>query len=489
MLGYHPVDTSLVKLVPAQHVYLRLLQRVDFSFVRPLAAPFYSPVGRPSLDPVVFFKLLLVQHLENITSDRKLVELASLHVGIRAFLGYEMGHPLPSHSTICRTRQRLPVAVFEACFTHVVGLCVHQGLVSGHTQVIDSAYIRANASMSRLQPKRVLPAPETMTSGPAPVITASANRLAQQQRVQAAIRKTGPTKPGQLVSNLTHYSPSDPEARIAFKTGKPRILAYMASVGVDVARQVITHIHADLADWRDSRYLLAIVAATRQRLRSFGLGLSRVVADAGYSSGENYEHLEARGLTGYIPAHGMYKAERTGFAYDAASDSYTCSQGKLLTFHKVFVDSEGHAKKRYMAKTADCQSCPIREQCKGKKAKQKRLHHTPHKAHYDRMLARLATRLGRRMVRLRAATVEPVLGSLITCYGLRQISKKGQAGAAKVMYLAAIAYNLKKYLRAAAPQQLVSLAIALPIPSHLFWCLILFCNSHTCYVILFFSDK
>jgi hypothetical protein len=173
-------------------------------------------------------------------------------------------------------------------------------------------------------------------------------------------------------------------------------------VGVDVARQVITHIHADLTDWRDSRYLLAIVAATRQRLRTFGLGLSRVVAGAGYSSGENYEQLEARGLTGYIPAHGMYKAERTGFTYDAASDSYTCSQGKQLTFHKVFVDSEGHAKKRYMAKTADCQSCPIREQCKGKKAKQKRLHHTPHKAHYDRMLARLATRLGGRLVRLRA---------------------------------------------------------------------------------------
>ncbi|RZK32059.1 MAG: IS1182 family transposase, partial [Hymenobacter sp.] len=170
-----------------------------------------------------------------------------------------------------------------------------------------------------------------------------------------------------------------------------------------------------------------------------------------YSSGENYEHLEVRGLTGYIPAHGMYKAERTGFTYDAASDSYTCSQGKLLTFHKVFVDSEGHAKKRYMAKTADCQSCPLREQCKGKKAKQKRLHHTPHKAHYDRLLACLATRLGRRLLRLRAATVEPVLGSLITCYGLRQISKKGQAGAAKVLYLAAMAYNLKKYLRAAAP--------------------------------------
>jgi transposase len=363
MLGLHPVGTSLVKIVPAHHVYMRLLQRIDFGFVRPLVAPFYSLIGRPSLDPVVFIKLLLVQHLENITSDRKLVELASLHVGIRAFLGYELGQPLPSHSTVCRTRQRLPVAVFEACFTHVVGLCVQQGLVSGHTQVIDSAYIKANASMSRLQPKRLTEAAEaTTTIGPAiaPVVTASADRLLQLQRFQAAIRKAGPNKPGQLVSNLTHYSPSDPDARVAFKSGKPRILAYMASVGVDATRHVITHIHADLADWRDSRYLLAIVEATQQRLKTFGLHLSTVVADAGYCSGENYEHLEASGITGYIPAHGMYKTERTGFTYDAASDSYTCSQGKLLTFHKVFVDSEGYAKKRYMAKTADCKSSPIR---------------------------------------------------------------------------------------------------------------------------------
>jgi transposase len=467
MLDFHPVGTSLVKLVPAHHVYLRLLQRIDFGFVRPLVAPFYSPIGRPSLDPVVFVKLLLVQHLENITSDRKLVELASLHVGIRAFLGYELGQPLPSHSTVCRTRQRLPVAVFEACFTHAVGLCVQQGLVSGHTQVIDSAYLKANASLSRLQPKRLTDAAQaTTTIGPvtAPTITASAERLLQLQRFQAAIRKAGPTKPARLVSNLTYYSPSDPDARVAFKMGKARILAYTASVRVDAARHVITPIQADLADWRDSRYLLAIVAATQQRLNTFGLRLSIVVADAGYCSGENYEQLEARGLIGYILAHGMYKTERAGFTYDVASDSYTCSQGKLLTFHKVFVDPEGHAKKRYMAKASDCQSCPIREQCKGKKAKEKRLHHTPHKAHYDRMLARLASRVGKRMRRLRSATIEPVLGSLITSYGLRQISKKRQTGAAKVMYLAAMAYDLKKYLRAAAPQHPASSAIALSYP-------------------------
>jgi hypothetical protein len=97
------------------------------------------------------------------------------------------------------------------------------------------------------------------------------------------------------------------------------------------------------------------------------------------------------------------------------------------------------------------------------------------------MLSRLASRVGKRMMRLRAATVEPVLGSLITYYGLRQISKKRQVGAAKVMYLAAMAYNLKKYLRAAVLQQPASSAIALPLPSHLLWSFVLFCNSHVNY--------
>jgi transposase len=448
--------------------------------VRPLAAPFYSTIGRPSLDPVVFVKLLLVQHLENITSDRKLVELASLHVGIRAFLGYELGQPLPSHSTISRTRQRLPVTLFEACCTQVVGLCVQQGLVSGHTQVVDSAYIKANASMSRLQPKRALwlaeeapPLEEASTTR----LLASAARLQQLRRLQATILQAAPTKAGQLFSNFTHYSPADPEARIAYKTGKPRQLAYRTSISVDAAQHVITHIQADFADGRDSRYLLPLVDATQRRLRRWGLVLHHVVADAGYSSGENYAQLESWGLVGFIPPHGKYKEQRPGFTYEALSNSYYCSQGKRLAFDRLVVDRQGNARNRYLAKAADCRHCPVSVACKGKSPQEKRLHDTVYKACYERMLARLASRVGKRMMRLRAATVEPVLGSLITYYGLRQISKKRQAGAAKVMYLAAMAYNLKKYLRAAAPQQQASPAIALPLPSH-FWGLVSFCNSH-----------
>ena len=181
MLGYHTIQTSLVKLVPDHHFYQQLLKAVDLRFVRPLFEPFYSPTGRPSLDPIVFVKLLLVAPVENITSDRKLLELANLHLGIRAFLGYELEQPLPWHSTLARTRKRIPVSVFDACFSHILGLCIHKKLVSGHTQVIDSAHIKANASMSRLRPKPTIWPSEshltTLGKPRSPRLTASVDRL------------------------------------------------------------------------------------------------------------------------------------------------------------------------------------------------------------------------------------------------------------------------------------------------------------------------
>ena len=480
MLGYHPSNSCLIKLVPAQHFYSQLLEAVDFSFIRPLFIPFYSAIGRPSIDPLVFVKLLLVKHFENITSDRKLLELASLHLGIRAFLGYGLEQSLPCHSSLCRTRQRIQVSVFEACFTQIVGLCIQKGLVSGHTQVIDSAYIKANASMSQLKPKPSIWSSQitpTLGKRTAPRLTASIDRLQHIHRFQATIKKAAPNKPGQLLSNLTHYSPTDPDARIAFKVGKSRQLAYMTSVSVDPAQHVITHIQAGSADRRDSRNLLSMVDSTQGRLKRFGVVMSTVVADAGYSSGENYELLESRGLDGFIPPHGKYKEERSGFQYDTSSDTYRCSQGKFLSFERLVVDKQDNAKKRYAAKVSDCKNCPIGDQCKGKKASAKRLHHSYYKPHYERMVKRLSSRFGKRMMRIRSATVEPVLGSLINYYGLRQINTRRRESAAKVMYMAAIAYNLKKYLRF-KPVDQGGMVIALPVPDQLSLILIYFCNSH-----------
>ena len=113
----------------------------------------------------------------------------------------------------------------------------------------------------------------------------------------------------------------------------------------------------------------------------------------------------------------------------------------------------------------------------GKKASEKRLHHTAYKAQYERMVKRLSSRLGKRMMRIRSATVEPVLGSLINYYGLRQINTRSREAAAKVMYVAAMAYNLKKYMRF-TPIEQGGMVVALPVPDQLYYILIYFCNSH-----------
>jgi transposase len=103
----------------------------------------------------VFFKLVLVGRLENIISDRRLIEQCALRLDIRYFLGYEVDEDLPWHSTISRTRQLYSTAVFEHLFDQVFAQCVRAGLVAGDMQVVDSAPVKAAASLDNLREKPV----------------------------------------------------------------------------------------------------------------------------------------------------------------------------------------------------------------------------------------------------------------------------------------------------------------------------------------------
>jgi transposase len=144
---------QLSERVPKQNFYRRLKAVLDLEFLYPLTKNYYGVKGQKSIDPVVFFKLCLVGYLENIISDRKLLSHCSMRLDILYFLGYDIDEELPWHSTISRTRQLYPESVFEAVFTKVLRMCVDNGMVSGHTQAIDSAPVKANASMDSLELK------------------------------------------------------------------------------------------------------------------------------------------------------------------------------------------------------------------------------------------------------------------------------------------------------------------------------------------------
>ena len=265
------------------------------------------------------------------------------------FLGYEVDEELPWHSTVSRTHQLFPAAVFERLFDHIFAQCVARGLVAGDTQAVDSAPVKANASLDSLGEKQAQEgqAPYLSDAGPQrwatsapPLITAPAHHLRREAARQAK-RRTEPGPVGaqhekaRLLSNKTHYSPTDPDARISIKPGKARALNYLYRLAVDTAKGIISHVQADFADSRDSLHLPRLLTGLQQRLRGHELRLRNLLSDAGYANGSNYALLEAQEVTAWIPVFGQYKVEIVGFTYEAQQDGYHCRAGKVLPFRKL----------------------------------------------------------------------------------------------------------------------------------------------------------
>ena len=466
----------LSERVPKQNLYRRLAELLDWEFLRAQTRPVYSHTGQPSLDPVVFFKLLLVGRLENIASDRRLVEHCALRLDILYFLGYEVDEDLPWHSTISRTRQLYPATVFEHLFDHIFTQCVAAGLVAGDTQTVDSAPVKANASLDSLREKQAgpPPAPSLHVAGQSPPVTstpaaafrsAPAHQLRYEAARQAKRRQeTGSLGAGnpkaRLLSNKTHYSPTDPQARISIKPGKARALNYLCSLAVDTAHGVISHVQANLADSRDSLHLPDLVERLQARLHSNDLSLQELAADTGYSNGFNYAFLEQRGITPWIPVFGAYNPDVAGFTYHAQADEYRCRADKPLPFRTFRPTADGVWTKHYRAFYQDCQQCPFKKDCVPS-ADQKQLVRSAFDAAYRRAWHRQRSPQGQYMRRVRQRTVEPVFGNLLQHYGLRRVGTKGRVAAHKTMLLSALAYNLKKLLKHQS-ERVISLALALP---------------------------
>lgn len=458
---------QLSERIPKANFYRRLRESLDLNSIHKETRVLYGSTGNPSIDPVVFFKLMLVGYLENVTSDRKLVDHCSMRMDILYFLGYDIDEQLPWHSTISRTRQLYPATVFESLFNKVFALCVDKGMVSGHTQALDSAPIKANASMESLELKKPFQSIErhfaavntenqepgtTATPSTVGLITAPQHHLNRVKHVHDKLRKNPVGASGashekaQLFSNKTHYNPHDPDARISVKPGKARKLNYHCSMAVDSGQGVISHIQADFADGRDSQYLPAMTVQVQKRLKANDLRMTELLADAGYSNGFNYEFLELRNITPWIPVFGKYKPEREWVTYDRKEDVFTCTMGKTIPFKGFDITSDGKPIKTYRASKGDCVPCVLKESCTPK-SQFKRISTTAYEDYYRRAYERQLSRRGKRMKQTRQSTVEPVFGSLVNCYGLSKINVLGKAAAHKVMLMAATCFNLKKYIK------------------------------------------
>src|SRR2546421_4586787 len=147
------INVSLEELVPQDHFYRHLERTLDLSFVREFVQETYVCKGRPSIDPVVFFKLQLVMFFEGIRSERQLMRQAADRLSVRWYLGYDLHEPLPDHSSLTRIRERYGVEVFRRFFDAIVEQCQQAGLVWGKELYIDATKVQANASRDSVKPR------------------------------------------------------------------------------------------------------------------------------------------------------------------------------------------------------------------------------------------------------------------------------------------------------------------------------------------------
>ena len=220
---------QLSNRIPKDNFYRRLKEVLDLSYLYKAVKPYYGNEGQKSIDPTVFFRMMLIGYQENIISDRALIDHISMRLDLLYFIDYDIDDTIPWHSTISRTRKKLPVELFENLFDQVLKLCIEKGMVSGNTQAVDAAYVKANASLDSLVEK----IPEnTVKDHIQKVIMENdevqerdkhtkeppewkKKEVEQRQKRQKEEFKNQPGNKtrGRYLSNHTHYSPTDPDAK------------------------------------------------------------------------------------------------------------------------------------------------------------------------------------------------------------------------------------------------------------------------------------
>jgi len=363
-------QVHLNDLVPEENFYRKLSKELDFHFLYKATEKYYGSEGQESIDPVVFFKVCLVGYLNNINSDRMLVAYCSNCLDIRLFLKYDLYELLPWHSTVSRTRQLFGEEIFLSLFKKILSLCIEKGMVRGKRQALDSAYLKANASMDSLLGKPVLSEVEAevlddvekyseelnensqykiatekkMEHQDKSKLTVTAEKKKQVEQHHEWKKEAYKDMPGhstqersdehslprtgfggnlirpKFLSNHTHYSPTDPDSRISVKPGKARQLNYSGQIAVDDAHHVITGALADFADKRDSQSLPEILEQTIENLKEEKIKVEQITADTGYSSGASLQFIEEKNIDAYIPNLGQYKHSREGFIYNKEKD-------------------------------------------------------------------------------------------------------------------------------------------------------------------------
>jgi len=356
MMGQHDRSEALFYYfrledhISENHLLRLIDKHISFAFVREKLKASYSDTGRPSIDPELLLRILLIGYLYGITSERKLVEELRMHLAWGWFTGLGFDQEIPHHSTFSKNRHgRFQESrLFEELFGQIVLQCVEAGLVQGQHLSVDGSFVEANASKQSRIPREQL------------AEVALVNHTVRQYLVE--LEQQNPVE--EPVHKQEQVSTTDPDSTYATKGGTPARLGYYDNYLVDNHSCVIVGVQATAA--RMSQETVAAQDMLARFAQWQGREPESVAADTTYGNGEFLQWLADRNVTAYMRTRDSalrknnpgYGPER--FTYQPASNTYRCPAGEQLNYVGLNARNRAHA---YIGSAKRCGACSQKTQC------------------------------------------------------------------------------------------------------------------------------
>ncbi len=344
----------LDEAVPDDHLVRQIAGVLDLSWVHCELAPYYAKLGRPSIDPVLMIRMLIIGYVFAIRSERALCRDVQVNFAYRWFCGLSIEDKIPDHSAFSRARNERfrDSDIFRSVFERVVGVCLAAGLVGGEGFAVDASLVVADANK-----QRSIPGSEWRKG----LEAQAASRAAKEYLATLDAAAFG------AASSVTpkFVSPSDPAAQWTGAMRGPAFFAYADNYLIDVKFGIIMDVEASRAI-RQAEVGAAKTMIERTEER-FDIKPERLAADTAYGSGANLNWLvKDKKIAPHIPVIDKSKRDdgtfsRDDFTFDKERNVYVCPAGKVLaTTGKLVNDGETLL---YLASTGDCRTCLFKAQC------------------------------------------------------------------------------------------------------------------------------
>jgi transposase len=445
------ISCTLDDLVPKNHLLRKINSKIDFSFIYDKVNNLYSPTGRPSIDPVVLVKIILLSSLYNIDSERKLLNEIQVNLAYRWFLGIDLDEKVPDRTSLSKNRNgRFRNSnLFQEIFDEIVRLCIKENIVAGKLLLTDSTHIKANASKERHETILLYEGPNEYNRRLDLRAKALAYKVKENNPNSKRNTFGGDAKSEDYLvkQKMQIKSTTDPETGYLGRTGKPKGFHYLNHQSQDSKYGIITDVYVTPGNVND---FIPYIDRLKVQKEKFGFKIEEVAADTGYDFPEVHWGLDQLKIKGYISKKDTEEKDKgkvfppSKFKYDEFNDIFICPNDKILRFTSV---NTGKYKKRsYAAKHIDCQNCSSKDKCSPSKVA-RRIDISFDRKSMNKNYKLIDSFRYTEAMTLRRIYCEGNFGIMKENHNLRKTRKRGIKNVLEQCLFSALALNIKKLIK------------------------------------------